>query len=145
MTQLAFDFSTRDATPVSPATAQSDNRRSRGAMAYHGGAAAEAQVASDYERRGFNQHSARWRGRGGEIDLVFRDGDGLIFVEVKRSRSFDCAAARLSRTQMNRIYTSAAEYLDQMPRGSLTEVRFDVALVNGHGETRIIENAFGMD
>ena len=44
---------------------------------------------------------------------------------------------------MKRLYASAEEYLGQMPDGSLTDVRFDVALVNGRGEVRIIENAFG--
>ena len=44
---------------------------------------------------------------------------------------------------MKRLYASAEEYLGQMPNGSLTDVRFDVALVNALGEVRIIENAFG--
>jgi putative endonuclease len=44
---------------------------------------------------------------------------------------------------MKRIYQSAEEFLGQQPNGSLTEVRFDVALVDGCGDTRIIENAFG--
>jgi putative endonuclease len=35
------------------------------------------------------------------------------------------------------------EYLGKIPNGSLTDVRFDVALVNALGEVRIIENAFG--
>ena len=44
---------------------------------------------------------------------------------------------------MTRLYASGEEYLGQMPKGSLTEVRFDVALVNGRGEVHVIENAFG--
>jgi putative endonuclease len=44
---------------------------------------------------------------------------------------------------MRWLYRSAEEYLGTQPNGSLTEVRFDVALVNGHGEMKIIENAFG--
>lgn len=115
----------------------------RGKVAFHAGMAAENRIAQDYERRGFTVARRRWRGKGGEIDLVIRDGSGLIFVEVKKSRDFIRAAASLSARQMQRIYASAEEYLGQEPNGSLTEVRFDVALVDGYGATQIIENAFG--
>jgi len=112
-------------------------------MSYHAGLAAEGRIAQDYERRGFAIARRRWRGTAGEIDLIARDGDGLIFVEVKQSRSFERAALRVSAAQMRRISSCAEEFMGSQPAGSLTNVRFDVALVNGHGETQIIENAFG--
>ena len=112
-------------------------------MAYHAGITAENRIAQDYERRGFAIARRRWRGRAGEIDLILRDGAALIFVEVKQSRSFARAAESLSARQMQRIYRSAEEFLAGEPAGSLTEVRFDVALVDGQGATEIIENAFG--
>ena len=149
MDQLAFDFSPIPAVAAAavavPRPAATDRRRLRGAMAYQAGASAEMRISSDYERRGFPVVQQRWRGKRGEIDLIAQDGDGLVFIEVKHSKTFDRAAARLTAAQMRRIYASAEEYLGRMPRGSLTEVRFDVALVNGQGETRIIENAFGLD
>lgn len=114
-----------------------------GSVSYHAGLCAEDQVAADYARRGHGTRGHRWRGKSGEIDLIAEDGDGLIFVEVKKSRDFARAAERLSRRQMQRIYASASEYLGQMPNGQLTAVRFDVALVNGSGAIQIIENAFG--
>ena len=120
-----------------------DVRRHRGAMAYHAGLSAEDRIAADYEHRGFPILAKRWRGNGGEIDLIARDGDGLVFVEVKQSRDFDQAVQHVSPRQIKRLYASAEEYLGQMPNGSLTDVRFDVALVNGRGEVRVIENAFG--
>lgn len=114
----------------------------RGSMAYHAGLAAEGCIAQDYERRGFAIARRRWRGKSGEIDLIVRDGDGLIFVEVKQSRDFEGAARAISTAQMRRLHRCAEEYVGTQPRGSLTDVRFDVALVNGHGESQIIENAF---
>jgi len=120
-----------------------EDRRARGATSFHAGLAAEGQIARDYERRGFSVARKRWRGKAGEIDLIVHDGEGLIFVEVKQSRSFARAAHRVSAAQMRRIYASAEEFLGTQPKGSLTDVRFDVALVNGRGETQIIENAFG--
>nr|WP_255702871.1 YraN family protein [Roseivivax sp. GX 12232] len=103
--------------------------------------AAEAAVAADYHRRGYALAATRWRGRGGELDLVLRDGDGVIFVEVKKSRSFDRAAESLTPRQAARIMRTAEEFLGGEPRGSLTEARVDVALVNARGEMRVIENA----
>lgn len=123
--------------------ATSEDRHHRGRMAFHAGAAAELRIAQDYERRGFAIAQRRWRGAGGEIDLIVRDGAGLIFVEVKKSRSLARAAESLSSRQMQRIYASAAEFLGTEPSGSLTDVRFDVALVDGAGDMQIIENAFG--
>ncbi|MFC3118369.1 hypothetical protein ACFOHS_09490 [Jhaorihella thermophila] len=45
---------------------------------------------------------------------------------------------------MRRICASAAQFLDGEPDGQLTNVRFDVALVDRSGAFEIIENAFGL-
>ncbi len=119
------------------------SRRSvQSSVSFHAGQAAELRVASDYERRGFTILHRRWRGAGGEIDLIARDAEGLFFVEVKKSQTFDMAAARINRRQMNRICASAAQYLENEPGGQLTNVRFDAALVDALGAVQIIENAF---
>lgn len=117
----------------------------RGQRAYLAGAAAEDLVARHYERRGYSIADRRWRGAGGEIDLILRQGAALVFVEVKHSKTRDRAAARITQAQMQRIYASAGQYLENEPAGQLTEARFDVALVDGAGEIEIIENAFGLD
>lgn len=117
----------------------------QGSVSYHAGRAAELAVAHDYQRRGYALACDRWRGKGGEIDLIMRDAEGLIFVEVKKSKSFDSAAARVTRHQIARIVASAQEYLATEPEGTLTNMRFDVALVNHCGALRIVENAFGHD
>ncbi len=114
-----------------------------GQVSYHAGLAAETQVAADYERRGHAIRGRRWRGRGGEIDLIARDGDGVIFVEVKKARDFARAVERLTQRQLRRIYNAASEYIGQMPLGLNTPARIDVALVNATGQIRIIENAYG--
>jgi len=120
------------------------SRKVQGSVAYHSGNAAEQRVAADYERRGFAIAHRRWRGAGGEIDLIARDRDGLVFIEVKKGPSFDAAAARISRKQMDRICCSASQYLEREPAGELTNIRFDAALVDSSGNLQIIENAFGL-
>lgn len=119
------------------------NRSLRGRQSYLAGDAAEQRIAQLYERRGCTV-VRRWRGTTGEIDLVAKGPEGIVFVEVKKSRSLAQAASRLSRRQMDRIYATAGEYLAGEPDGQLTDVRFDVALMDETGQYEIVENAFGL-
>ncbi|MDU8928811.1 YraN family protein [Alisedimentitalea sp. MJ-SS2] len=105
--------------------------------------AAEDSVARDYARRDITEERRRYRARQGEIDLVMRDGATLVFVEVKKAASFDRAAESLSEQQIMRICGAAQEYLANAPDGLMTDMRFDVALVDAQGAVRILENAFG--
>ncbi len=71
-------------------------RAARGLASFHAGQAAEAAVARHYSRLGHDLIAQRWRGTGGELDLVVRDGDGVIFVEVKHAARHEGAADRVS-------------------------------------------------
>lgn len=99
-------------------------------------------MARLYGRSGRAVCARRWRGEAGEIDLIARDGAGVIFIEVKQSRTHAEAAEHLTRRQMARICGAAAEFLEGEPGGQLTEARFDVALVDAVGRIEILENAF---
>ena len=110
---------------------------------HHAGLAAEDIVARAYAARGCTEAARRWRGQGGEIDLIVRDGDAVVFVEVKMSRTHDKAVQRVTRRQMDRICMAASEFVGREPRGLLTPMRFDVATVDQSGQVRVIANAFG--
>lgn len=112
-----------------------------GATRYHSGLAAEGAVARHYTAQGGRLIVERWRGRGGEIDLVLRMGAEVVFVEVKKSRNFDRAAERVSARQIGRLLAAAEEFLGGLPDGLATPCRFDVALVDAVGRIRIVENA----
>lgn len=112
-----------------------------GAMSYHAGLSAEGQVARLYEDRGMTIECRRWRGEGGEIDLVARDGDSYVFIEVKKSRSHARAAERLSARQIGRLFAAAEEFLAGCAWGLDTKSRFDVAVIDGIGRVEILENA----
>lgn len=114
-----------------------------GQTSYHAGYAAEAAVANRYSQLGLTVAQRRWRHAEGEVDLILRDGATVVFVEVKKSRTFAKAAARLSRHQMNRLCAAATAFVADEPAGQLTEMRFDLALVDAKGAVEIIENAFG--
>ena len=66
----------------------------------------------------------------------------MIFVEVKQSRTHDLAASHLSQGQIGRIFATVDEFLAGEPKGLLTDVRIDLALVDGMGRIDVIENAF---
>ena len=117
-------------------------KQHRGRTAYHAGLAAEDIVARRYADGGQAVLAKRWRGSRGEIDLVAQNGDGVIFIEVKKSRSRARAAAHLTHRQMDRIYGAGAEFLATQPKGQLTDVRIDLALVDDMGRVDVIENAF---
>ena len=117
-------------------------RRDRGKRAYLSGLAAEQSVERHYVDRGCTVAARRWRTAGAEIDLVVRDGDVVVFIEVKKSVSFENAAQSLGVRQIQRLQTAAAIFLAQEPLGELTDCRFDVALVNAAGEIQILDNAF---
>ncbi|MGL4321122.1 MAG: YraN family protein [Paracoccaceae bacterium] len=113
-----------------------------GLVSYHAGLAAEDSVARLYEGSGHTVAARRWRGQSGEIDLIARDGDVVIFIEVKQSHSHTEAALHLTPQQFQRIYYAAEEFIAGEPKGSLTDVRFDVALVDAAGRIEILENAY---
>jgi len=113
-----------------------------GATSYHAGVAAEDQVAKHYERRGHVIAARRWKGPGGEIDLIARDGSVVVFIEVKCAETLDIAAGRLGERQMDRIYASASAFLATEPAGQDTDVRMELALVDALGRIEIVENVF---
>jgi putative endonuclease len=81
----------------------------------------------------------------GEIDLVMRDGEALVFVEVRyrRDRGFGGGAESVDWRKRARLAASAAHYLHAHPGAARRPCRFDVLSVGGR-EPRVdwIRNAF---
>ena len=109
---------------------------------FHAGVAAEEIVARRYEAAGHRIVARRWRGQGGEIDLIACKDGALAFIEVKTSRDFARAVASLGVRQIRRIACAAEEFLGSQPAGNLTDCRFDLAVVDGRGACQVTENAF---
>ena len=93
------------------------SKSERGRMGYHAGIEAERSVARHYLRHGYQFAAHRFRGRGGEIDLVVRSAEQVVFVEVKQSRSHARAAERLLPNQMARLFEAASEFVAGEPAG----------------------------
>ena len=90
---------------------------------------------------------ANFKGEQGEIDLAFREGKVLVFVEVKArsSESWTRPAAAVNAAKQRRIVATAREYVRMLPEGEVP-IRFDIVevlLEDGRvGEVRHQSNAF---
>jgi len=111
-----------------------------GQTSYHAGLAAEDIVSRHYTALGFSELDRRWRGPGGEIDLILHGHDITVFVEVKKSRDFAAASHRVTPRQIGRILNSAVAYMAGLTHGQDSESRVDVALVDATGRVEVIEN-----
>ena len=112
----------------------------RPATRYHAGRAAEDAAARSYEAEGGRIAARRWRSPAGEIDLIVRFPDRVVFVEVKARRSHDEAAAAISAAQVRRIGGAALLWLAENGTPDL-DCRFDAVLVDGQGHCLRRENA----
>lgn len=104
------------------------------------GEAAEHSVARLYEQGGRRITARRWRGSRGEVDLIAREGDLLVFVEVKSAATHDQALQSLRPAQIRRIQATIEEYLAGQPLGQRTDIRFDLALVDRYGRIDLRQN-----
>jgi putative endonuclease len=73
---------------------------------------------------------ANFRGRSGEIDLVFRDRDCLVFVEVKTrsSEAWTRPAAAVNARKRRLLSQTAFDYLTALRNPEL-KIRFDIVEV----------------
>lgn len=113
------------------------------------GQLAEAHVERWLKRQGLIPVTRNYRCRRGEIDLVMRDGDTLVFVEVRlrTHRGFGGAAASVDRAKRRRLSAAAGHFLASRPTLSNAPCRFDVIAVTAAPDHRDfncnwIRNAF---
>jgi putative endonuclease len=101
------------------------------------GAAAEALAADFLVARGLAIIARNYRCRSGEIDLIARDRDMLVFVEVRlrSSAAFGGAAASITATKRQRIASAAKHYFGKL--GREPACRFDAVLLDGLDPQRI--------
>lgn len=109
-----------------------DNTGSAGNNRQASGKLAEALAASFLERQGLKILSRNYHCRGGEIDLICREGKALVFVEVRlrRNSAFGGAAASVTQTKQRRIVLAARHYLTTHSAGE-SDCRFDCILFDG--------------
>ena len=104
------------------------------------GKSGEDVACEELRRRGYAILARRFRTRVGELDIVARDGETLVFVEVKARASARCGTGADAVTwhKRRRITRMAEEFIT---RSRLTRVpcRFDVVAVQkaDRGQARV--------
>ncbi len=108
----------------------------------------EQEAAAFLSKSGLTVIEQNYRCRAGEIDIIAREGQTLVFCEVKYrydSGAGDPAAAVDGRKQQT-IFRVAQWYMQKCRLPEDTPCRFDVIAMTGVGEDlkiRWIPNAFG--
>jgi putative endonuclease len=104
------------------------------------GDAAEERACRHLEASGMAIVERNYRTKGGEIDIVARKGDVLVFVEV-RSREipdFGTPEDSITPAKRRRIVAAARQYLSKVSPSSWREARFDVIAIEGSGEAAVL-------
>jgi putative endonuclease len=97
--------------------------------AFRTGVSAEARAAAFLIAKGYRILAKRFRTPYGEIDLVARRRNLLIFVEVKARATLDDAAYAVTPRQQRRIIDAAQAWLMAHPEHAEFDLRFDAMLI----------------
>ena len=100
------------------------------------GAGVEAAARTHLLRAGLTDVAANAGYRLGELDLVMRDGDTLVFVEVRyrASDGYGGGAESVDRDKRRKIVRAAQLFLLQHPALAEDICRFDVVDASGDPE-----------
>jgi len=110
------------------------------------GALGERLALQKIKHLGYRFIEKNYRCPLGEIDLIARDGDCLVFIEIKTRRGSTTGFAKeaVNQRKMRQISKAALNYMKANNCWD-TMARFDVIAVNISGEREeieVIKNAF---
>jgi len=105
-------------------------------------------VAERLSKSGYTILMRNYRTPFGEVDLIARDGDTIVFVEVKArtGQQYGDPKYAVDRRKQTRLSKAALLYLKDTGQ-TRSKARFDVVTVqprNGTTEIEIIRNAFDL-
>ncbi|MEP1207160.1 MAG: YraN family protein [Rhizobiaceae bacterium] len=98
-------------------------------QAYRRGHHAERLAAFSLQLRGYRIAARRYKTPVGEVDLIARRKDLVLFVEVKARSNHQAALDSIGRTAQQRIEAAAMWWLGQQADAGQLSWRFDVITV----------------
>ena len=110
--------------------------------AFQLGLSAESRAAALLVAKGFRILGRRWKSPVGEIDIIARRRQLLVFVEVKARGRLDDAAEAVTPRQRQRIAAAADARLAATGAHNFRDIRFDTILVAPRKMPRHIPGAF---
>lgn len=104
------------------------------------GAAVEAAARELLVANGLSPVAANATFRFGELDLVMRDADVLVFVEVRHRAAsrFGGGAESITRAKRRKLVQAANAFLGAHPRMASMPCRFDVVEAEGDAEAPVL-------
>jgi len=95
------------------------------------GDAAEERALHYLQQQGLVLQQRSFLCKGGELDLIMRDGKALVFVEVRQRADarFGGAIASVTTAKQKRLVHAAQVYLQSLP--STPVCRFDLVAIEG--------------
>jgi putative endonuclease len=115
---------------------------------YKFGKDSEAVAAKYLKNKGYKIIEQNYRNRIGEIDIIAKDKNALVFVEVKARKSnyFGSAKWGVTPTKQRKMSMVALQYLKETNQVN-TKARFDVVAINSRKDftdIELIKNAFNL-
>lgn len=103
------------------------------------------RLAEEYlAARGFRLIERNFLCKSGEIDLIMKDQDSLVFIEVRyrENQEFGGALASITAGKQKKLRRAAEYYLLQHFGNTPPPCRFDVVGIEGQDEIMWVKNAF---
>lgn len=113
---------------MNPASQKADRRQKR-RRAERRGHWSEYLAAAYLLLKGYRILALRYKTKGGEIDLVIRKRDLVVFVEVKARREEGLAIDAVGYETQQRIRSASDQWLSRRRDAHLLAVRYDVVAV----------------
>jgi putative endonuclease len=110
--------------------------------AYGLGHRAEWAATAALALKGYRVLARRYSARGGEIDLIARRGDTVIFVEVKARPTLDEARIAILPAKVARISIAARHWLARNPWAMSHALRGDAVFIGRWRWPRHVAQAF---
>jgi putative endonuclease len=110
--------------------------------AFRLGVSAESRAALFLIAKAYRIVARRWKTPFGEIDIVARRRNDLVFFEVKARDTLEDAAEAVTQRNKQRIVAAAELWLAHHPQDAQRAIRFDVILMLPGKLPRHIVNAF---
>jgi putative endonuclease len=116
-------------------------------LPFRKGKSAEEQARRYLQDQGMQWLDSNFRSKRGEIDLIMRDRETLVFVEVRyrKTDDFGSAAESVNRDKQTKLIAAAQRYLQETHAD--LPCRFDVVGITGRHNPRVvwIKDAFQTD
>ncbi len=118
------------------------NKVVAGKTSYERGLVAEGVAAQYLLGKGYELLEARYKTSYGEIDIIARDGEYIVAVEVKTRKTLDQALESVTMRARSRIQNSLLHYISSHEGCEGAALRFDVVAVIPPMTIQHLDNAW---